>query len=149
VKKLETNLKRVVQEAYVVKREKATDWMKAEVDDETLADIAEKRKRADVVEFTKGKSFVCQVSADPRIIQTKEGPWEVMDVLSQDGDSMLISLGHTVLNRAIREKLQKHGTLVGKVLVILPLGQPEGKRYFDYEVFTWEEYETMKGAQAK
>jgi len=131
----------IVSESFAVKREHAEDWMKATIDDAELVKIAEKRKRADTVEFKPGKAFVCKVAGDPRIIDTKEGPWEVIDVADQKGKSLLVSLGHTVLAKAIRSLLQRFGTLVGKVIVILPLGIPEGKRYFNYEVWTWEEYQ--------
>jgi len=130
----------VVTGSYVVYREAKEDWMQAEVDDKELMKIAESRRRAKTVEFEVGKSFVCKVVADPRIISTKEGPWEVMDVIDKKGNSAMVSLGHQVLAKQIRERLTKLGTLVGQVLVILPLGKPEGKRYFNYSVLTWDEY---------
>jgi hypothetical protein len=86
----------------------------------------------------------CKCLGDPRIIETKEGPWEVMDIQDQKGIQYLLSLGHTVLAKGVKEKMANLGSLAGKVLVIIYLGQPEGKRYFDYVVKTWEEFQAVK-----
>jgi len=134
-------------EVFGIRRTKAEDWMKAEIDPKELLEIAEKYRRAEVVKFEEGQPFICQVQQDPRIIQTAQGPWEVLDVIDKRGQSMLISLGHAVLAKAVREKMQKYGTLAGKVLIIVYLGEKRSKgkkTYHDYAVYTWEEYQQMK-----
>ena len=121
------------------------EWRKVKISDEEAEKISKQRQtRSDVYEFKEKEAFICKCLGDPRVIATKEGGWEVMDVEAQDGTQYLVSLGHTVLNKGVKEKMAKLGGLTGQVLVILPLGRAEGKKYFNYQVFTLAEYQALK-----
>ena len=120
------------------------EWRKVKISKEEAEKIAKQRSsRSETYNFEDNVPFVCKCLGDPRVIETKEGPWEVMDVESQDGTQYLVSLGHTVLNKGIKAKMAKLGGLTGQVLIILPLGK-QGKKYYNYTVFTLDEYKALK-----
>jgi hypothetical protein len=121
------------------------DWKKAKISDKETDEIVKHRnQRSDAYTFDKPKqSLICKVLGDPRTIDTSKGPWEVLDIEDQKGEQYILSLGHTVLNKAIRAKMTQLSSLVGQVLVITYLGKVTGKSgnaYNDYIVQTFEEF---------
>jgi len=131
------------KDSYVLRSVKE-EWRKVKISDEEAKKIAKMRSnRSETYKFEENIPFVCKCLGDPRVIETGEGPWEVMDVESQDGTAFLVSLGHTVLNREVKAKMAKLAGLTGQVLIILPLGK-QGKKYYNYQVFTLTEYQALK-----
>jgi hypothetical protein len=121
------------------KIEAARKWAPSEiekVDAETLLEIAEAARSRDTLEMEINKPIQIECLGEPRIIDTAQGPWHVLDVSLPDGTEHLVSLGHTVLQKRIAALVPT----TGKRLVIMALGQPPGKRYFNYVVMTLEEY---------
>lgn len=118
----------------------ARKWAPEEVekiDAETLLEVAEAARRREVFEFEINQPVIVECLNDPRIIDTAKGPWDVLDVALPDGSEHLLSLGHTVLKKRIAERMP----LTSKKLVIMALGKPKGKKYYDYVVMTMEEYQ--------
>lgn len=135
----------VTQKPWMISKkiEAARKWAPEEVekiDAETLLEVAEAARRREVFEFELNKAVQVECLGEPRIIDTAQGPWDVLDVALPDGSEHLISLGHTVLKKRIAERMP----LTGKKLVLMALGKPKGKQYFDYVVLTMEEYQARK-----
>jgi len=111
-----------------------------------ILEIAEMQRRRETYQLEIKVPLVCEALADPRIIDTAKGPWDVLDISLPDGSEHLLSLGHTVLKKRIAERMP----IAGKKLVIMALGKRPGKRYYDYVVMTLEEWQaTQEWKKAK
>lgn len=105
-----------------------------------LLEIAELTRRREVYELEINKPLICEALADPRVIDTAKGGWDVLDISLPDGSEHLLSLGHTVLKKRIAQRMP----IAGKRLVIMALGKPPGKRYYNYLVMTLEEWQAAQ-----
>lgn len=109
-----------------------------------LLEIAEMSRRRETLPLEINKPVVVECIGEPRTIDTNEGGWEVVDVSLPDGSEHLLSLGRTVLRKKIAEQIPT----TGKRLVVMNLGQPTGKRYFNYVVMTLEAWKVAQKAKA-
>jgi len=135
----------LTKNVFLLSIERARKWAPNEVPKisaEDLVELADAARKRETLQLDVNKPLVCEALADPRIIDTAKGPWEVLDIALPDGSEHLLSLGHTVLKKAIANKMP----VAGKKLVIMSLGKPQGKRYYNYVVMTLEEWQA---AQAK
>jgi len=133
----------IVKHPFLITIEQARKWAPKEVpevDADALLEIAEMARRRETLALEIKKPIVIECLADPRIIDTAQGGWDVLDVSLPDGSEHLLSLGHTVLKRRIADRMP----VAGKKLVIMALGKPRGKPYFNYIVLTVEEWEAAK-----
>jgi hypothetical protein len=124
----------------IAKRESDEDWKHVVLDETDVKELVKRRSKGDTFEFEDGTAVIFKVSDEPRTIDTQNGPWEILDVIDKDDKEWIISLGHSVLNKAVHDLQAKLGALKGQIIVIVPLGKPKGKKYYDYVVYTFEEY---------
>jgi hypothetical protein len=120
----------------------ARKWAPEEVekiDAETLMEVAEAARKRETIDFEVNVPVVVECLGDPRVIDTQQGPWDVIDVATPDGTEHLISLGRTVLKKKIAEQMP----CTGKKLVIMALGKPTGKKYYDYTVMPLDAYKAL------
>jgi hypothetical protein len=70
--------------------------------------------------------------SEPRTINTKHGPCDVVDVERPDQKSEKRCMNLTKV--ALTSQIKRHLPLAGKMLVIVGLGKPKDKKYFDFYV---------------
>jgi hypothetical protein len=70
--------------------------------------------------------------SEPRTIETKHGPLEVVDVERPDEKAEKRCMNMSKV--ALVSQIKRHLPLAGKVLVIVGLGKPKDKKYFDFYV---------------
>jgi len=75
--------------------------------------------------------------SEPRTIDTKHGPCDVIDVErpDQNGEKRCMNL----TKKALSSKIQRLIPLKGKTLIIVGLGKPPEKKYFDFYVADLEQ----------
>ncbi len=112
---------------------------------DTLIEVADAARRRETFELEDNVPVCVLCLAEPRIIDTPKGAWNVVDIALPDGTEHLLNLGRTVLKKKVFEKMP----LTNKRLIIMSLGKPRGKAYFDYVVMTVEEYEAMQARKDK
>jgi len=112
---------------------------------EKLKEIADTVRRRDTIEIEVNVPIVFEALAEPRIIDTAKGGWEVLDIALPNGTEHILSLGHTVLKKGIMAQTP----LTGKKLVIMSLGKPRGKQYYNYVVMTLEQWERASAKKEK
>ncbi len=107
---------------------------------DTLVEVAEASRKRETYELKDNEPVCVLCLGEPRIIDTPKGAWNVVDIALPDGTEHLLALGRTVLKKKVFEKMP----LTNKRLIIMSLGIPRGKQYYDYVVMTVEEYEAMQ-----
>jgi len=133
----------ITKRPFLISIERARKWAPGEVPEvsaDDLLELADMARRREVLDLEVKKPIVVECLGDPRVIDTKQGGWDVLDVSLPDGSEHLLSLGHTVLKSRIAEKMP----VAGKKLVIMALGKPPGKKYYNYVVLTVEEWEAAQ-----